>query len=469
MRQDDGTFKPVESCQLIVDGDISIKISPSSIASSFIMDKAGVFFPETFRNQFGSSSSTKNLGFAIDLGTTTIAIYLCNISRGELISAISVKNPQAIYGDDVMSRIGMIGYNPENLGKLQALVIKGIEWGMKKLLSSSGGDSILLSNAVVVGNPAMIHIFAGIDPASIGVSPYKPVLYDSRIFQSEQLGFSENAIKIRTLPNVSGFIGGDILAASMAVEMKSQPDGTLLIDLGTNGELLLKSGRRLYATSCATGPAFEGATLSCGMQAVPGAITSIKINDKMEVSEISVVNPAKSNRVRPSGICGPGVVNAVAQLSEKQFIRPDGAFSSGAKKFVLIPGSNDTSQAQIFISQKDIRSVQLGKSALFSGIEFLLKKARLKRAEKIIIAGAFGSHLNKSDLIRLGMIPKIDPDKIEVAGNAAGSGAVMALCKEQYLDEIIETSNKIEVIDLACNVDFQKMFIANLNFPKASI
>ncbi len=463
--QEDGIIKSVRSCQYKVGGNISIKIPESSVTSSFIMDKADVFFPETFANQFDSSTSTNSYGIAIDLGTTTIAIYLCNISKGEVISAISVKNPQAIYGDDVMSRIGHIGHNPGNLGKMQALVKKAIDWGVQKLLSSFDGSHLLLSRALVVGNPTMIHIFADIDPASIGIFPYEPVFHDSRIIQSDQLGSGEDVIQIRTLPNVSGFIGGDILAASLALDISSQPDGTLLVDLGTNGELLLKYGEKLYATSCATGPAFEGATLSCGMQAVPGAINSIEINDNMEVSDISIINPKNSNRVHPSGICGPGVVNAVAQLFEKQLIKPDGAFKSGDKKFMIVPEDKGANQSPIYISQKDVRSVQLGKSALISGIIFLLKKAGLKRPEKIILAGAFGSHLNKSDLIQLGMIPKMELRKIEVAGNAAGAGAIMALCKERYVNEIIITANKIEIVDLACNIDFQEVFIKNLSFP----
>ncbi|MDD9303267.1 MAG: DUF4445 domain-containing protein [Desulfobacter sp.] len=312
--EENGSIRSVESCQYEVNEDLTIKIPESSMASAFIMDKAGIFFPETFKTQVDPNLSTPSYGIAIDLGTTTIAVYLCNISKGEVLSSIFLKNPQAIYGDDVMSRIGGIGSDPENLGKLQTLVVKCIEWGVKKLLSSFDDPLVLPSRAVVVGNPAMIHIFSGVDPTSIGLSPYEPVFYDSRVFQSDQLGFAGTAINVFTLPNVSGFIGGDLLAAAIGVDMGSQPDGTLLIDLGINGELLLKSGEKFYATSCATGPAFEGATLSCGMQAVPGAVTSIRLSSKMEVSEVSILNPSNSNRIRPSGICGPGVINAVAQL-----------------------------------------------------------------------------------------------------------------------------------------------------------
>lgn len=461
---DGGHFEEVESCQYGVEEDIIIKIPESSIASSFILDKAPLTFPDSFKKQFDNNVSIKSYGIAVDLGTTTIAVYLCNIVRGEVISSIAVKNPQALHGDDVISRIGLIGQGLENLVRLQELVVKGIEWGVKKLLSSLSDKGISISGMVVVGNPAMIHILAGVNPKSIGMAPYEPVFYDAKSFQSDNLGFNLKMSPVKTLPNVSGFIGGDILAAALAVELDTQPAGTLLVDLGTNGELLLKSHERLYATSCATGPAFEGATLSCGMQATPGAINSITIDNCQKLSEFTMIDPSGKPQLKPSGICGAGVINAVAQFCKKQIITPGGALNSGEKLFTIIPANSKTGQSSIYISQKDVRSVQLGKSALITGIEFLLKNAGLGKPEKIIIAGALGSYLNKSDLIQLGMIPKIHPDKIEAVGNAAGSGAVIALCDKTYIQKAMQMAAKIKIIDLACDIEFQNAFIKNLNF-----
>ena len=460
-----GGYEIIESCTYTITEDISIKIPESSMQSSHIMSKAPVHFPRGFKDQFSNVEIPDSHGFAVDLGTTTIAIYLCNMAKGEVVSSLAVKNPQAIYGDDVMSRIGVIGQEPENLGKLQNLVVKSIEWGITELLSSFGDGKNAVSRMVVVGNPSMIHILAGVDPESIGISPYEPVFYDAKHFSSNQLGFGIKDISIQTLPQVSGFIGGDILAAALAVEFEEQPDGTLLIDLGTNGELLLKNKEQLFATSCATGPAFEGASLSCGMQAIPGAINSVEIDSDKKVVRYSIINPVKLSGTKPSGICGAGVIDSIAQLCEKQIIAPSGAFRSGEQEFILVPENKDNGQSIVYISQKDIRSVQLGKSALISGIEFLLKKAGLDTPGKIIIAGAFGSHLNKLDLIRLGMIPGIDLDKIETAGNSAGTGAIMTLCNDQYLDRAQQMADKIETVDLACNIDFQEVFIRNLSFP----
>ena len=445
----DGSSEAVNSCQYKISGDISIQIPEASISSPFIMDKAKVSFPAAFKKQINSSVTGSLWVAAVDLGTTTIAVYLCNMAKREVISSIALKNPQAIYGADVMSRIGAVSEEAQNLEKMQGLTIKGIEWGLKQLLSSVGDGDATLSKMVVAGNPTMIHILAGIDPTPMGIFPYQPVFYDARVFQSDVLGFSISPIQIQTLPNISGFLGGDILAAAQAAEMDSQPDGTLLIDLGTNGELLLKHKGSFYATSCATGPAFEGATLACGVQAIPGAINSIKIDQDQNIEGLSMVNPSGIPNIKPTGICGPGVINAVAQLCTTGVIKPDGGFCAGRDKYILVPENSASGQPCIYISQKDIRSVQLGKSALMTGIAFLLQKAGLGKPGKIIIAGAFGAYLTKSDLIRLGMIPKMAFEKIEIAGNLAGSGAVMAVCDNQSLQSAIEMTTKIETIDLS--------------------
>jgi uncharacterized 2Fe-2S/4Fe-4S cluster protein (DUF4445 family) len=463
-RRDDGAYETIKSCRYVVNADISIKIPEASMLSSHIMSKAPVSFPTEFKNRFLHAAGGDSYGIAVDLGTTTLAVYLCNTARGEIISSLAIKNPQAIYGDDVMSRIGVISQGIENLVKLQRLVVKSIEWGMEELLLSFAHERISISRMAVVGNPAMIHILVGVNPRPIGVSPYQPAFYNAATFCSAQLGFGGNDFPIQTLPQVSGFIGGDLLAAALAVDLERQPEGTLLVDLGTNGELILKGNDQFYATSCATGPAFEGASLSCGMQAIPGAINSVKINDDQTVIAFSMINASDAPEIRPSGICGAGVINAVAQFCEKQIIAPSGVFTSGRKSYIIVPENSDLCRPPISISQKDIRSVQLGKSALITGIEFLLMKAGLSRPRKIIIAGAFGSHLDKVDLIRLGIIPKIDLDQIEMAGNSAGSGAVMALCDEEYIDKATQMAAKIEIVDLACNIEFQNIFISNLSF-----
>ncbi|MDK9708206.1 MAG: ASKHA domain-containing protein [Desulforhopalus sp.] len=462
-KRDDGSYETIKACNHVVADEISIKIPESSMLSSHIMSKAPVVFPPAFGERLRQQGGEDAYGIAVDLGTTTIAVYLCNILKGEIISTLAIKNPQAIYGDDVMSRIGVIGQNPENLGRLQKLVVKSIEWGMQELLRAFGNVGTTITRMVAVGNPTMIHILAGVDPQSIGVSPYRPAFYHAATFRSGVLGFAMADFPLLTLPQVSGFIGGDLLAAALAVDLTGQTEGTLLVDLGTNGELILKGKDQFYATSCATGPAFEGASLSCGMQAIPGAINAVQIADDQTLSGFSTIQSSGAKEKNPTGICGAGVINAVAQFCEKQIISPSGVFTTSRKSYILVEENQALGQPAISISQKDIRSVQLGKSALITGIEFLLKKAGLNRPRKILIAGAFGSHLRKTDLIRLGIIPNIALGDIEMVGNAAGSGAVMALCDETYIDQAAQLAAQIAIVDLACNVDFQNMFIDNLN------
>ncbi|WP_299983919.1 ASKHA domain-containing protein [Desulfobacula sp.] len=465
---ENGDLELKKACTLTILKDIAIEIPESSMLSSHIISKAPISLPAVFKDRFKNVNDKKCYGIATDLGTTTIAIYLCNITRGRVLSSLAVKNPQALYGDDVMSRIGAIGQEEKNLGHLQRLVVRAIEWGIKELLISLDLEEEMISQMVTVGNPTMIHILAGVDPKSIGVFPYQPVFKKSRNIRSKDLGFKIKDFSIQLLPQVSGFIGGDILSAAIAVDLENQPEGTLLVDLGTNGELMLKGENGFFATSCATGPAFEGASLSCGMQAIPGAINKVKIKNLEDLPEYSIINPSNSSGLKPSGICGTGVISAVAQFYRKNIITSDGAFkkeSPEKKQFVLVPENSSVDGSAVFITQKDIRSVQLGKAALITGIEFLLKEAGLEKAEKIIIAGAFGSFLDKADMITLGMIPAMDLGRVDVAGNSAGAGAIMVLCDNVFLEKTIQIASKVMVVDLACNQDFQDVFIQKLNFP----
>jgi len=472
-----GSGESVTSCTLKITEDLKIEIPQSSMLSAHIISKAPVVFPDSFNNRTFDPNLDDYYGIGTDLGTTTIAIYLCSTTSGKIVSSIAIKNPQALYGDDVMSRIGAIGLEEDNLKHLQKLVVRAMEWGIMELLDSHDLDRDEIAQIVTVGNPAMIHILAGVDPQPIGTFPYQPAFHEARTIQSNEVGFSLGQIPLQILPQVSGFIGGDILAAALAVDLDNQPEGTLLIDLGTNGELLFKGKDKLFATSCATGPAFEGASLSCGMQAIPGAVNKVVIERSEDFPDYTIINPKNSSKVKPFGVCGTGVISGVAEFCRKHIIEPGGAFKQGGTikplqkdlegkpHYILVPENSSLDGSPVYISQKDIRSVQLGKGALITGIEFLLKAAGYEKPEKIIIAGAFGTFLEKDDMITLGMIPDIKPDKIEVAGNSAGAGAVMVLCDDIFLRKAVEMAGKITIVDLACDQKFQDVFVQNLSFP----
>ena len=460
----DSSFRSVDACQCRVDRDLTLTIPEASLPPAFIMDKATLSFPEAFLAQTNPTAPRLPFGAAVDLGTTTIAIYLCSLSQRQVISSIAIKNPQSMYGADVMSRISAVAENAGYLSSLQHLTVKAIEWGVKKLLGEADAGVDFISKMVVVGNPTMIHLFTGTDPAPIGIAPYQPAFREARCISSKGFGFDMPCFQVQTLPNPGGFLGGDILAAALAADMKHLPDGTLLADLGTNGELMLKHGQGLSATSCATGPAFEGAALSCGIQAVPGAINGVDIDDAGHVTGLSMVGTG--SHLKPAGICGAGVVDAVAKFCIRGVVRPDGGFASGLNRYVLVPENPETGQAPIYLSQKDIRSVQLGKSALKTGMAFLLKKAGLVQPKSLIIAGAFGTYLSVADMLRLGMIPDMPQEAIRSAGNLAGAGAVMALCDPSYVDEAVHMADRLQTLDLACDMAFQEAFVENLRFPE---
>ncbi|MFN2353990.1 MAG: ASKHA domain-containing protein [Desulfopila sp.] len=480
LKQSDNSIREVKACQTKVDRDLWLTIPPASMLAPHIVGKPAAVLPPSFTESCNTSQAVAvGYGIAVDLGTTTIALYLCTIKTGSVLSCVSVKNPQAIYGDDVMSRIGEAAKEKDNLSTLHKLAVRAIEWGCRQLSTLS---HILLEDVeqmTVVGNPTMIHLLLGIQPGTLGVAPYRPMFLDSQCQQARKLGFEQLDMPVHTLPQISGFLGGDILAAAIAAELDRQPAGTLLIDIGTNGELIYKGEHGLYATSCATGPVFEGASISCGMQALPGAIDKVTIAGRTGTPRCRIIGAERIEKdgLVPGGICGSGIISAAAEMYRAGIIGTTGALvddvdiaalqkdASGAKHYILAREDHAGENRKISIKQKDIRSIQLGKAALFTGIDFLLKIEGKTLPEKIIIGGAFGSYLDKNDMKDLGLLPNIDDDHIETAGNLAGAGAIMALCRTRYFKAAQKLAAEIAVIDLATRQEFQKSFVANLHFP----
>ncbi len=474
IRDNDHTELPVKACMVTIDENIAIRIPERSLMSSHVIEKTAGQFPRSFHGCISAKKSGRvTPGIAIDLGTTTIAVHLCDINRGTILSSVSVKNPQSLYGDDVMSRISHICLNRESLGNQQDLVIQLIRWAINDLFRSSGLDIFLLEKILVVGNTTMIHILLGVNPSSIGVAPYKPQFLAPRAVPAQDVGLDYRGAVLRTLPQISAFLGSDILSSAVAVEFDKQPDGTLLIDLGTNGELILKYNNGYIAASCATGPTFEGACISCGMQASPGAIERVFVDKENGSIGYSVIQKEGQPLQAPQGICGSGVISAITAFVESGIIARSGAFtgvSTGSLKndegryHVLADSLETLSGSVISISQKDIRAIQLGKAALVAGIELLLASAGLVAPEKVIIAGAFGNHLDIEDLITLGIIPAIEMKKPIIVGNAAGTGAAMALCCDRYIQEAQIIADNTEVVELANDPAFQDTFISHLSF-----
>jgi uncharacterized 2Fe-2S/4Fe-4S cluster protein (DUF4445 family) len=466
------------ACCATLLNDISLEIPAGARLSASVLEKAPPLLLEKHIISKARRDVQKaNYSLAVDLGTTTIAVYLCDPAAGKVIASIAMRNPQAIFGDDVMSRISVINSDPSLLKRQQRMAVKTIEWGAQALIDSTKIAPAHIKTMKVVGNSTMIHIFVGQNPASIGVYPYEPQFVEEKQFAAGSIGFSFNPkAEIHTLPLITGFIGADTVGATVAAELEENPVGTMLVDVGTNGEIMFLGKNGLVATSCATGPAFEGATIQHGMQAVPGAIHTVKIDQKKRTVSYSLIQKEPGNTNKPAGICGTGVISAVAELLRAGIISKDGSFNHETKypnlqldenntaQFILVPPEKTADGRAIVLTQKDIRAIQLAKGAIRTGIDLLCMQTHIDLPGKILLAGAFGSYINPQDALTIGMLPDLQPKDIEGVGNAAGAGAILTLFEERYAKKANELSRKTRVLDLSTHPDFQDTFINALSF-----
>jgi uncharacterized 2Fe-2S/4Fe-4S cluster protein (DUF4445 family) len=467
------------ACKLQVSGDISLDIPETSRLSAEVAQKGlPTLFEKLADLKSSQTAQPEGYGLAVDLGTTTIAVYLCDLATASVRASTSARNPQTLFGEDVMSRISAIRLDSSLLARQQKMAVKAIEWGITSLCRSTRIDPALIKSMVVVGNSTMIHIFAGEDPSSIGVFPYTPRFVDDREFRAGSVGFQFNPeSQVRTLPLITGFIGADIVSAALASELSQTEPGTMLVDVGTNGEIMHLEKDGLSATSCATGPAFEGAAISHGMHAVSGAIDAVTIDKNGGRAIFSIIQQNQAQPKKPSGLCGTGVISTAAELYRAGLILKDGAFDRKANnrylrlnenqtsEFIVVPAEETQDGRPVTFTQNDVRAIQLAKGALRTGIDLLSKEAGLEQPAKLLVAGAFGSFINKKDALKIGMFPRIPEENIEVVGNAAGAGAILALFDDGFLNRARELARETRVLDLSTHPDFQDTFIKSLAFP----
>lgn len=471
-------FRDVLACQEVVTQNLVVDIPQAAGLSPEVTPQPKV--SDTLISRIAGYS--KNIGtvsehgLAVDLGTTSIAVYLCDLSHGVIDGSVSLKNPQILFGTDVMSRITVLAENPMVLKRLQQMVVRAIDLGIKKVCYSMGNyDTQKLKKMTVVGNPTMLHLLLGMDPSSIGEAPYVPQFYDIQKVSAGQLGFEFNVdAEILTLPLISGFLGADIIAAALAVDLKKAPFDTILADVGTNGELMASGKQSMVATSCATGPALEGAIIQHGMQAVSGAISEVFIDRQTGKCTCAV----KGNQ-RPMGICGSGIISAVAQLLRAGIILPDGRFDQSldieqirlnpdqVPEFVLVSERESDIGEAITLTQADIRNVQLAKGAFRTGIDLLCEHIGVDIPRQLLVAGAFGNYIGKEDALTIGMFPPMPEQNIQIVGNAAGEGAILTLFDPQSLTDAQDLAKSTQIIDLSCHEDFQDHFVDALSFPQS--
>jgi uncharacterized 2Fe-2S/4Fe-4S cluster protein (DUF4445 family) len=422
-------------------------------------------------------------GIAIDVGTTTVAGYLCNLGTGELVSTQSMMNPQVVYGEDVMSRIAYTVTHPDGLEKVHQSIIDALNQLIGAVARRSGLSSEDILELTVVGNTAMHHLVLGIDAQYLAVSPFTPVVHRSLDIKARDLGLKIHpSANVHILPVEAGFVGADNVGVLIAEEPYGQDAMVLIIDIGTNGELVMGNRKRLLSCSCATGPALEGAHIKFGMRAAPGAIEGARIDpDTLEVNFKTIGEntwQSDSKSASAVGICGSGIIDVVAELFRNKIILQGGRFSEGipsprlrisdqGPEFVIAWKVETSIGKDITITQQDIRNVQLTKGALYAGAKLMMKKLGVEKLEKVILAGAFGTYINKEAAMILGMFPDCDLRNVYAVGNAAGDGARIALLNRDKRVEADEIARKVEYVELTIEKDFQKEFIDALSFPHA--
>jgi len=467
------------ACRARVLGDVSLEVPDESRLTPEVVHKGLPILLSRLESLPAARRAPllSGYGIAVDVGTTTIAIYLCDIEKGTVAASTSLRNPQAIFGDDVVSRISAVLTDSATLPRLQNMVVRAVDWAVLALCRGTQIDPQRIGSLVAVGNSTMIHLLLGEDPSSIGVFPYSPRFVEERRLLAGSIGLRFNPDgRLRTLPLISGYLGADIIGAALAADLSEMPPGTMLVDVGTNGEVMLRTVRGLAATSCATGPALEGAAVRHGMQATSGAIDSVCFDRETRSLSYTVIQRETGPPKRPAGICGSGIVSTVAELLRGGVISKSGSLdlscsspclrrgANGSLEFEIVPEQASGNGRPITLTQGDVRAVQLAKGALRTGIDLLCRENKIARPAKILLAGAFGSHIEKTDALQIGMLPGVKEEEIEVVGNAAGAGAILALCDEGYFERAKDLARVTRVFDLAGHPDFQAMFVQSLAF-----
>jgi uncharacterized 2Fe-2S/4Fe-4S cluster protein (DUF4445 family) len=421
-------------------------------------------------------------GLAIDIGTTTVAAYLCNLRSGRVIGTESMMNPQVTYGEDVMSRITYVMTHPEDgLEKLHRAIIDGLNGLIKTLTQGCSLHPEDILELTVVGNTAMHHLFLKINPESIGVSPFIPVLHRSMDIKARDLGIRVHpSANVHLLPIEAGFVGADNVGVLIAEEPYHQDENALIIDIGTNGELVLGNRTTLISSSCATGPALEGAHIKFGMRAAPGAIERIRIDPQTFEVNFKVIGQEDWHSdlkiVTAKGICGSGIIDGMAELYRTRVIDKSGRFrkeidthrlrtSDGKPEFVIAWKDETSIGKDITITQQDVRNVQLAKGALYTGAKLMMRRLGIEKVDKVVLAGAFGSYIDKEKAMILGMFPDCDLKKVYAVGNAAGDGARIALLNRDKRVEADKIARKVEYMELTIEEDFQKEFMEAMQIP----
>ncbi len=426
----------------------------------------------------------KFYGVAFDIGSTTIACHLSDMMSGRTIASSGTSNPQIRFGEDLMSRVSFVMMNPGGEEQLTKSVRDAVRSLIEKVCSEAGIDRHAILDSVFVGNPVMHHLFLGIDPTELGGAPFALAVSGALNFPARDLELDLHpGARTYILPCIAGHVGADAAAATLAEAPHKEEEYTLLVDVGTNAEIVLGNKHRIVAASSPTGPAFEGAEISCGQRAAPGAIERVRIDPETLESRIKVVgvdewsdDPSFAEQVEAvgvTGVCGSGIIEVLGEMFLAGLIDEDGVVQGAmAEKSDRVIADGRTfsyilwrGAVELKITQTDVRSIQLAKAALYAGVKLLMDKLEISEIRKVKLAGAFGSYIDPKYAILIGLIPDCDLSKVSGVGNAAGTGARMALLNRGHRTEIEALVRRIEKIETALEPKFQEHFVNAMAFP----
>ena len=426
------------------------------------------------------------VGLAVDVGTTTIAAHLCDLRSGAVLATEAAMNPQVGYGEDIMSRMSYVAEDEQGLATLQTAVLKTIDRLARRAARQAGVRAADVMELVVVGNSTMHHLFLGLDTGALSRAPYVPTLHSDLHLRTRDVGLvsvNPGAV-VHLLPITASFVGGDAMAVLLAEGPQQQDEHWLIVDVGTNAELVLGNREHLVCTSTPTGPAFEGAHVEYGIRATDGAIERVTIDPHTLTPRFKVIgsdiwsDEPSQNGESPlaRGICGSGIIDAVAELYRVGLVDAGGQFRSDRHSpnlredengvyYVLAKADQTTIGREIPITQEDVRQIQLAKAPLYVAAHYLLHRFGLQRPDRILLAGGFGSHIDPLKAMLIGMIPDCPLDRVHAVGNAAGDGAWLALVNRDRRQEARDLFQRLERIELPAQPGFQDQFMLALHFP----
>lgn len=429
-------------------------------------------------------------GLAVDLGSTTIAAHLCDLQTGEVLASSGVMNPQIRFGEDLMSRVSYSMMNASGAQEMTTAVREGMNALFTQIATEAHIDKRLIVDAVFVCNPVMHHLFLGIDPFELGQAPFALATSNAMRLRADDLELAIHpSARIYLLPCIAGHVGADAAAVALSEAPDQSEDLVLVVDVGTNAEILLGNREKVLACSSPTGPAFEGAQISSGQRAAPGAIERVEIDPLSKVPRFKVIGcdlwsdedgfDDAIATTGVTGICGSGIIEMVAEMRIHGIVDAPGligtagqtrsanVFADGRTNSYLVYDGTDRGGPRITVTNRDIREIQMAKAALYSGARLLMDKFGVDTVDRVVLAGAFGAHISSKHAMVLGMIPDAPLDKVTSAGNAAGTGARIALLNTKARGEIEETVRRIHKVETAIEPRFQEHFVNASAIPNA--